>query len=62
MDDATQALSSIVESTPIYLAIIDWLDTHSHSQKALKAYTDTIQQYRGELRIIKHDLIAIFAP
>ena len=55
MDD-TQSLTTIVESNHIDLAIAGWLDAHSRSPKTLKAYADTIQQYRGELRRIGHDL------
>ena len=55
MDD-TQVLTPIVESNHIDLAIADWLDAHSRSPKTLKAYADTVNQYRGELRRIGHDL------
>lgn len=33
MEDASQALSTIVDSTPIDLAIAGWLDAHSKSKK-----------------------------
>lgn len=52
----TQSLSTIVESNSIELAIAGWLDAHSRSAKTLKAYVETINQYRGELRRIGHDL------
>ena len=52
----TQALTTIVESSHIDLAIAGWLDAHNRSQKTLKAYVDTINQYRDELRRIGHDL------
>jgi integrase len=52
----TQALTTIVESNHIDLAVAGWLDAHSRSAKTLKAYTDTINQFRLELRRIGHDL------
>ena len=52
----TQTLSTIVTGTPIDLAIAGWLDAHSRSAKTRKAYEDTIQQFRGELRRIGADL------
>jgi integrase len=52
----TQALTTIVESNHIDLAIAGWLDAHSRSAKTLKAYADTINQFRLELRRIGHDL------
>jgi site-specific recombinase XerD len=55
MDD-TQALTTIVESTPIDLAVAGWLDAHSKSKKTVKAYADTLQQFRIELHRIGHDL------
>jgi len=56
MEDDTQALSTIVDSTLIDLAVAGWLDAHSKSKKTQKAYADTLQQYRGELHRIGHDL------
>jgi site-specific recombinase XerD len=56
MADATQALTTIVDSTHIDLAIAGWLEMHSRSQKTVKAYADTIQQFRLELAHIGHDL------
>jgi len=55
MED-TQDLTTIVESNHIDLAIAGWLDAHSRSAKTLKAYVDTINQFRGELLRIGHDL------
>src|SRR5258706_11363204 len=50
------ALSTIVDSTPIELAIAGWLDAHSTSKKTLKAYAVTLNQFRSELHRIGHDL------
>jgi integrase len=55
MNDA-QALTTIIESNHVNLAIAGWLDVHSRSAKTLKAYVDTINQFRGELLRIGHDL------
>ncbi len=55
MNDS-QALTTIIESNHIDLAIAGWLDAHSRSVKTLKAYADTINQFRDELRRIGHDL------
>jgi len=55
MED-TEDLTTIVESNHIDLAIAGWLDAHSRSAKTLKAYVDTINQFRGELLRIGHDL------
>jgi integrase len=55
MNDA-QAVITHVSSNHIDLAIAGWLDAHSRSAKTLKAYVDTINQFRGELRRIGHDL------
>jgi hypothetical protein len=52
----TQALAPIIESNHIDPAIAGWLDAHSKSAKSLKAYADTLNQYRVELRRIGHDL------
>jgi len=52
----TQSLTTIVGSNHIDLAIAGWLDAHSWSPKTQQAYADTINQYRGELRRIGHDL------
>ena len=52
----TQALTTVVESNHIDLAIAGWLDAHKTSKKTHKAYQNTIQQYRGELRRIGADL------
>jgi hypothetical protein len=54
----TQALTTIIESNHIDLAIAGWLDAHSHSAKTQKAYADTINQFRLELRRIGQDLDA----
>lgn len=51
-----QAVTTHVSSNHIDLAIAGWLDAHSRSVKTLKAYSDTINQYRGELYRIGHDL------
>src|SRR5258706_10182 len=56
MEDHTQAVSTIVDSTPIDLAVAGWLDAHSKSKKTQKAYSDTLQQFRDELRRIGRDL------
>jgi site-specific recombinase XerD len=56
MADDTQALTTIVDSTPIDLAIAGWLDAHNKSGKTVKAYADTITQFRSELRCIGADL------
>jgi site-specific recombinase XerD len=50
------ALTTIVESNHIDLAIAGWLDAHSRSAKTQDAYQDTIQQFRSELRRIGSDL------
>ncbi len=42
----TQALTTIVESNHLDLAIAGWLDAHSRNAMTLKAYADTINQYR----------------
>jgi integrase len=55
MED-NQALTTIIESNSIDLAIAGWLDAHSRSVKTLKAYVDVINQFRGELRRIGCDL------
>ncbi len=51
-----EALTTIIESNHIDLAVAGWLDAHKTSQKTHKAYQDTIQQYRDELRRIGADL------
>ncbi len=51
-----QVLSMTVSSDHVDLAVAGWLDAHSRSAKTLKAYTDTISQFRDELRRIGHDL------
>ncbi len=51
-----KALTTFVESNHIDLDIAGWLDAHSRSPKTLKAYVDTINQFRGELLRIGHDL------
>lgn len=46
------ALSPIVTSTPVDLAVYAWLDAKFHkstSEKTRKAYTDTMNQFRGLL-------------
>src|SRR5260221_14231195 len=50
------ALSTNVESSAIDLAIAGWLDAHSKSKKTQKAYANTLQQFRDELRRIGRDL------
>lgn len=50
------ALTTIVESNHIDLAVAGWLAAHSASAKTQKAYEDTINQYRLELRRIGADL------
>ncbi len=54
--DNTQALTTIVSSNHLDLAIAGWLDAHSRSAKTQQAYADTINQFRMELRRIGHDL------
>ena len=51
-----QAVTTHVSSNHIDLAIAGWFDAHSRLAKTLKAYTDTINQFRDELRCIWHDL------
>ena len=51
-----KALTTATASNHIDLAIAGWLDAHSRSAKTLKAYADTINQFRDELRRIGHDL------
>lgn len=51
-----QAVTTHVSSNNIDLAIAGWLDAHSRSTKTLKAYVDTINQFRCELLRIGHDL------
>lgn len=53
---AEKALTTTAASNNIDLAIAVWLDAHSRSQKTHKAYSDTINQFRGELRRKGHDL------
>jgi integrase len=52
----THALTTIVESDPIQLAIVGWLDVHSRSQRTHKTYSDTIAHFRLELQRIGADL------
>jgi site-specific recombinase XerD len=52
----TQALTTIIESNHIDLAKAGWLDAHSRSAKTSKAYKDTIELFREELRRIGADL------
>jgi hypothetical protein len=51
-----KALIAVVANNSIDLAIVGWLDAHSRSAKTLEVYTDTINQFRDELRRIGHDL------
>jgi integrase/recombinase XerD len=50
------ALTTIVESTSIDLAIAGWLDEHSKSKKTLTAYQEAITQFRAALGCIGQDL------
>lgn len=50
------ALTTIVESSTIDLAIRGWLASHKKSPKTLKAYQTTIQQFRAGLQRMGKDL------
>src|SRR5690242_11050988 len=56
MEDDIRSLTTIVDSTPIDLAVAGWLDAHSTSKKTLKAYAVTLNQFRSELHRIGNDL------
>jgi len=56
MDDPTRALTSIVSSSPIDLAVAGWLAAHSRSAKTRAAYLTTIKEYRAALQRIGRDL------
>jgi integrase len=54
-----RALTTIVESSPIDLAIMAWLDAkrrHSGSEKTYKAYTETLYGFRGMLQTVGKEL------
>jgi integrase len=53
-----RALTTIVESNPIELAIAGWLDAHKKSIRTHKAYERTLWQFRQELHKIGADLDA----
>lgn len=55
MQDET-ALSTIVTSGPIDIAIIGWIDAHKRSEKTRRAYQDTISQFRAALQHVQLDL------
>lgn len=55
---ADTALSTIVESSNIDLAISGWLAEHAKSARTHKAYQDTIQQFRAGLQRMGKDLDA----
>ncbi|GAC1650199.1 MAG: hypothetical protein NVS4B12_19820 [Ktedonobacteraceae bacterium] len=50
------ALTTIVESSTIDLAISGWVASHKKSPKTLKAYATTIQQFRAGLQRMGKDL------
>jgi integrase len=52
------ALTTIVESSPIDLAIAGWLHAHEKSVRTHKAYEQTLAQFRRELHKIGRDLDA----
>lgn len=54
----TQALTTIIESTPIDLAIAGWLDAHKKSTRTHKAYQETISAFRAALQRIGKDVDA----
>jgi hypothetical protein len=52
------ALSTIVQSSNIDLAISGWLDAHKRSVRTHSAYQDTIEQFRAGLQHMGKDLDA----
>ena len=52
------ALTTIIESSPIDLAIAGWLDAHTKSVRTHKAYADTLKQFRAVLQRMGKDLDA----
>ncbi len=52
------ALTTIIESNPIQLAIAGWRDAHKKSERTHKAYQQTLEHFRQELRKIGADLDA----
>jgi site-specific recombinase XerD len=50
------ALTTIVQSSNVDLAIAGWLDVHKKSARTHKAYQDTIQQFRAGLQRMGKDL------
>jgi integrase len=55
---ADTALTTIVESSPIDLAVSGWLDAHKKSGRTYKAYEDTLRQFRAALQRMGKDLDA----
>ena len=53
---ADTALTTIVSSTPIDLAIAGWLGAHKKSEKTLHAYQDVISEFRYDLQRVGTDL------
>ena len=59
-----QALTTVVESSQIDLAILAWLDAkkrHSGSEKTYKAYSDTLSSFRALLQQTGRDLDPFFS-
>src|SRR5437588_8170748 len=51
-----QALTTIVESSHVELAVSGWLHAHEKSVRTHKAYAQTLDQFRRELHKIGKDL------
>ena len=58
MEVASQALSTLVESSKIDLAISGWLDEHKKSRRTCQAYQETIVLFRAGLQRDGRDLDA----
>src|SRR5439155_5213377 len=61
----TQALSTIVTSSPVDLAIVGWLDAKFHrskSERTRHAYEDTLRTFRSGLQQKDLDLDGDRAP
>lgn len=58
MNDTTQALSTIIESSPIDLAMSGWLAAHKKSVRTYNAYKTAIETFRAGLQRMGKDLDA----
>lgn len=56
MEEDTQALSTIVESSNIDLAISGWLAEHQRSQRTYTAYKSSLETFRAGLQRMGKDL------